>query len=193
MKSLAKSFFNKSTLEVAKALLGCYLVRETKGGVSIGKIIETEAYLQDDPASHSFGGKTKRNEAMFGPPGNAYIYFTYGMYHCFNVSTEKEGIGEAVLIRALEPSRGIELMKKRRKTDSIKEICNGPAKLVIAMGIGKKHNGTSIIDGKLTICKGEVITKDKIMQTTRIGISKGAALPYRFYIKDNPFVSKLSG
>jgi DNA-3-methyladenine glycosylase len=184
MKSLQKSFFNKSTIEVAKALLGCSLVHETKEGISIGKIIETEAYLQDDPASHSFKGKTKRNEAMFGSSGRAYVYFTYGMYNCFNVSTNKEGIGEAVLIRALEPVKGVELMKKRRQVENIGELCDGPAKLVIAMGITKKHNNANLANGNLRIIKGEKIPNNKIIKTARIGISKGIELPYRFILKE---------
>ena len=190
MKSLTKSFFKKDTLEIAKALLGCYLVNETKQGKTIGKIVETEAYLADDPASHSFNGKTKRNEAMFGPSGKAYVYFTYGMYNCFNIVTKEKGIGEAVLIRALEPLSGIELMKERRKTENLKNLCSGPAKLVQAMGISKEHNGVDLLNGKLQICKGKSIIKGSIIKTKRIGISKGVNLPYRFYIKDSSFVSK---
>ena len=104
-------FFEKPTVKVAEDLLGCYLIN----GNCAGKIVETEAYLEDDPGSHSFKGKTNRNEKMFGEAGKAYIYFTYGMYYCFNVVTNKEGKGEAVLIRALEPVSEIELMKKRRR------------------------------------------------------------------------------
>jgi DNA-3-methyladenine glycosylase len=185
MKRITKSFFKKSTLEIARALLGCYLVNKTKEGELIGKIVETEAYLANDPASHSFNGKTKRNSAMFGSPGKAYVYFTYGMYHCFNVVTAKEGIGEAVLIRALEPIKGIELMKKRRNQDNINELCNGPAKLVQAMGITKKHNGISLLEGSLRLCKGDKIAKNNIAKSKRIGISKGTNLSYRFYLKDN--------
>lgn len=190
MKPITKSFFKKNTLEIARALLNCYIVNNAKEGETMGKIVETEAYLSNDPASHSFNGKTKRNSTMFGQPGKAYVYFTYGMHHCFNVVTREEGVGEAVLIRALEPISGIELMKKRRKTNNIKNLCSGPAKLVQAMGIEKKHNGLDIIEGKLRICMGKPIEDNNIIQTKRIGISKGADLPYRFYIKDNAFVSK---
>lgn len=186
---LAPSFFNRSTIEVAKALLGCYLINETKEGTTIGKIVETEAYLSNDPASHSFNGKTKRNEPMFSHPGTIYIYFTYGMYHCFNIATKEKGIGEAVLIRSLEPIKGIELMKKRRKTDNIKELCNGPAKLVQALGISKELNNSQINSSSLKILQPDD-NKIKIIKTRRVGISKGADLPLRFFIKDNNFISK---
>lgn len=192
MKPLSTSFFNRNTTQIAKELLGCYLVHDTKEGLCIGKIVETEAYLQNDPASHSFNGMTKRNEAMFGNPGNAYIYFTYGMHHCLNVVTMPKGIGEAVLIRALEPIDGIQLMKKRRGTLDIKELCNGPAKLVQAMDIHPSFNRQPLTSGSITICQKPAYTKEKLViaQSTRIGITKGANLPLRFYLKDNEFVSQ---
>ncbi len=172
---LNKKFFNKPTIEVAKALLGCYLIH----GKCVGKIVETEAYLENDPASHSFKGKTSRNKAMFGEAGRAYIYFTYGMHYCFNVVTNKKGIGEAVLIRAVEPLKGIGIMKKRRGVKDVKKLCNGPAKLVQAFNIKKEQNSAFILRGKLRIEKG--VLPKKIVQTKRIGISKGAKLPHRFY------------
>lgn len=186
---LRKSFFLRPTEDVAKALLGCLLVHESEDGLAIGKIVETEAYLQNDPACHAFNGKTKRNEAMFREGGAAYVYFTYGMHYCFNVVTQKEGVGEAVLIRALEPIEGIELMKRRRGTEDIYNLCNGPAKLVQAMGITKEYNGCDLIKGKLRI-----VLKPKkdfeIIASKRIGIKKGKSLLLRFYIKDNDFVSR---
>lgn len=181
-------FYNQSTIKVAKSLLGCNLIHETKEGKTIGKIVETEAYLENDEASHSSRGKTKRNEKMFGKPGTAYIYLIYGMYKCFNVVTRKEGIGEAVLIRSLEPVKGIELMKKRRKTSEIKNLCSGPGKLVQALGISREQNGSDITKGKLKIIPKK--SNHKIVGTTRIGISRGADLDYRFYIKGNKFVSR---
>lgn len=194
MKRLPLKFYNQKTEKVARLLLGCYLVSKTKEGTTIGKIVETEAYLSNDPASHSFKGETKRNSPMFSHPGTIYIYFTYGMYHCFNIVTEKKGKGEAVLIRALEPIRGIELMKKRRKTDKIENLCNGPAKLVQALGISPKLNSK-----KLNACLyilpreafGYTIPEEKIVQTERVGISKGKELKLRFYLKGNKFVSNL--
>lgn len=190
MKKLTKQFLSKPTLEIAKSLLGCYLIHDSPMGKTVGKIVETEAYLHDDPASHTFMGQTSRNAVMFGPPGKAYIYFTYGMYYCFNVVTNKEGIGEGVLIRALEPIKGINLMKERRRLNKKELLCNGPAKLVIAMGITKYHNGTDLKKGKLRIAIPDTKESREIVQTKRIGISKGISLPHRFYIRNSPFVSR---
>jgi DNA-3-methyladenine glycosylase len=186
MKPLTKRFYDKPTLAVARELLGCYLVH----GKCVGKIVETEAYLWDDPASHSYRGKTKRNMAMFGAAGKAYVYFIYGNHFCFNVVTNKEEIGEAVLIRALEPVKGIELMKKRRGVEDVRQLCNGPGKLTQAMGITMKENGKSLVDGKLRIVEGERVMGSEIVMTKRIGITKGAEMPHRFYIRGNKFVSK---
>ncbi len=191
--------FQKPTLQAAKDLLGMYLAHYSSEGLTIGRIVETEAYLHDDPACHASRGITPRNIAMFGPPGHAYIYFIYGMYHCFNVVTAPEGKGEAVLIRALEPIAGIELMKKRRKKNlkrnlSLHELCNGPGKLVIAMGIHAKQNHHNLLSSELRLLPRDYFEKPKkfsIVKTKRIGIQKGAELPYRFYLKDNLFVSKL--
>lgn len=179
------SFFDCSTLELAQKLLGKYLVHESPEGKTVGKIVEVEAYLFNDPASHSFCGKTKRNEPMFENAGIAYVYFIYGNYFCFNIVSNKEGIGEAVLIRALEPVEGIELMKIRRGN---KDLCSGPGKLAQAMGINKEHNKVNLLSGKLRI---ENNFEDfKIVKTTRIGISKGKGKLFRFYIKGNKFITK---
>lgn len=180
----------KPTVEVAKSLLGSVLVHRTPEGETAGRIVETEAYLFDDPACHGFRGKTPRNAPMFGPPGHAYIYFIYGMYHCFNVVTAPAGIGEAVLIRALEPLRGIDLMQKRRPhAKAIHQLCNGPGKLVLAMGITPHLNGMSLTKSPLTIQKGEN-SRFTIVSCGRIGIKNGQELPLRFYIEGNAFVSK---
>ncbi len=184
------SFFRKSTIEIAKGLLGMYLVHNTSKGKIIGKIVETEAYLFDDPASHSFKGLSERNKAMFGDAGHAYVYLIYGMYECFNCTTNKKGVGEAVLIRALEPVSGIELMKKNRKTSDVRNLCSGPGKLTSAMGITRKDNGTDLITSKLRIEVPSKMEKFKIVTTKRIGITKGKHLPHRFYIKGNEFISK---
>ncbi len=188
MKKLTKEFLQQPTIEIAKQLLGAYLIHETKDGKIIGKIVETEAYLKDDPASHSFRGKTKRNAIMFDSPGKAYVYFTYGMYHCFNIVTNKKDIGEAVLIRAIEPIEGLEIIKKNRKKDS--NLCNGPARLTMAFNITKEHNGTDLINGNLRIMLPKKPENFEIIQTTRIGITQGSNFKYRFYIKNNPHVSK---
>jgi len=192
MKILNSSFFSKDTLKVTKELLGKFIIRETKDGKIIGRIVETEAYLKDDPASHSFCGRTKRNFHMFESAGKSYVYFTYGMHHCFNIVTNKKGIGEAVLIRAVEPIGGIELMKKNRKIFDEKNLCNGPAKLTMAFGIDKKYSGINLLDENSSLKLMDSDEKDnfEITQTNRIGISKGKELNHRFYIKGNEWVSK---
>lgn len=188
---LTSDFFDHSTIQVAKNFLGTFLVHDSPQGKTMGRIVETEAYLSDDAACHASRGETKRNKVMFGPPGHAYIYFIYGMYYCLNVVTADKGIGEAVLIRAIEPVEGIELMKKRRpKVSSLHQLCNGPAKLVLAMGIPYSLNGVSFSKGPLKILLGDQLLKNQIVTTTRIGISQAAHLPLRFYIKDNSFISK---
>ncbi|MBX4196015.1 DNA-3-methyladenine glycosylase [Candidatus Pacearchaeota archaeon] len=184
---LQEEFFNRSTIQVAKDMLGCYIVSESKEGRTVGKIVETEAYLSDDPGSHTFKGKTKRNEVMFGPPGRAYVYFIYGAHHCINIVTQKAGMGEAVLIRALEPISGIDIMKKRRGKEDIYELCSGPGKLVVALGIDKTFNGLEL---NKRIKMLEQQEKPTIVATTRVGLSNGKDLPYRFYIRDNPFISR---
>jgi len=179
---------------VARELLGKFLVHYLPEGTAIGRIVETEAYLQNDPACHAARGLTKRNRVMFGPPGHAYIYFIYGMHYCFNVVTREEGVGEAVLIRALEP---ISLPKDRQfsRTSNLKlrtsSLCRGPARLVQAMGITKACNGFDLTNkGPLVIWAAENVPSEKIVTTTRIGIKAGQELPLRFYAADSPYVSK---
>jgi len=182
---LGKKFFNQPTVDLAKALLGKYLVFGDLKGI----IVETEAYLyRDDPGCHAWRGPTKRNAPMFGPAGRTYVYFIYGMYHCLNIVSGKQGEGEAVLIRALEPVQGIEKMQRRRKTKVIENLCNGPGKLTQAFGITKKHNNTSLIDGPLRISDSK--KKPEICTSTRIGLSSGKELELRFFVKGSRFVSK---
>jgi len=191
-KPLGRRFFNRTTVELAKALLG---KRLTLGGLC-GKIVETEAYLyKDDPGCHASRGLTQRNAPMFGPAGRTYVYLIYGMYHCLNIVSGKEGEGEAVLIRALEPIDGIEAMMKRRKTVKIENLCNGPGKLTQAFGITKKHNDMCLIDVEddgLRVLDGEKIPEKEIVTAARIGLAKGQGddLELRFYIKGNKFVSR---
>ncbi len=181
--------FLNDALIAAKQLLGYKLVHETSQGITSGIIVETEAYTSDDPASHTYRGQTARNMVMFGPPGHAYVYFTYGMHYCFNVVTGPPGSGQAVLIRALEPVDGINLMKERRKNDDVHQLTNGPAKLVQALEISKADYGSDLLNGgNLRIEKG--YRPSKIIQTTRIGIKNAADIPWRFYIAGNKFVSK---
>lgn len=184
-----KDLLLKDSLKVAKSLLGYILVHETKDDITSGIIVETEAYHQDDPASHTYRGQTARNAVMFGPPGFAYVYFTYGMHYCFNVVTGPQGSGQAVLIRALEPVEGIELMKQRRGMDAELQLTNGPAKLVQAMGITKADYGANLLNkSKLRLKPGP--KPAKITQTTRIGIKQATDKPWRFYITGNPYISK---
>ena len=190
---LEKGFFDSDTVAVARSLLGTCLVHASPEGVTAGRIVETEAYLRDDPACHASRGKTERNAVMFGPPGYAYIYFIYGMHHCFNVVTAAAGIGEAVLIRALEPLTGIPLMERRRGTSVLKNLCNGPGKLVQAMGLTPHHNGAHLMRGLLTLHSRKSFggSSDlEIAVSRRIGITKAAELPLRFWIKGNRFVSR---
>ena len=180
-----KKFFNQPTVELAKALLGKYLVF----GNLRGKIVETEAYLYpDDPGCHAAKGLTKRNAPMFGPAGRSYVYIIYGMYHCLNVVSGKKGEGEAVLIRALQPIEGIEVMKKRRKTDKTENLCSGPGKLTQAFGITKEHNNLDLLSAKLQIHNSR--EKPEITSSTRIGLTEGKELELRFFIAGNRFVSK---
>ncbi|MGZ6005316.1 MAG: DNA-3-methyladenine glycosylase [Candidatus Saccharimonadales bacterium] len=173
----------------ARDLLGCRLVHETPEGLAAGIIVETEAYTQDDPASHTFRGQTSRNSVMYGPAGHAYIYFTYGKHYCFNVVTGPAGSGQAVLIRALQPVEGIELMKSRRQVNDLHNLTNGPAKLVQALAINKEDYGLDLINGgKLRLEAGD--RPQQISQTTRIGIKQAVHQPWRFYITGNPFISR---
>ena len=195
MHPLNQDFYCQyDTLILAQKLLGCTLVHDSPKGRTSGVIVETEAYLTDDPACHAYRKKTNRNAAMFGGAGSVYVYQIYGMHYCVNIVSAEEGRGEAVLIRALEPTEGIELMEVRRNlkagNQTVRHLCNGPAKLVQAMGISiPKHNGSSLIDGPMYILPR--LTNDfEMVTTTRIGITQGADLPYRFYIKGNAFVSR---
>lgn len=176
------------SVEVAPKLLGSLLIRTTPAGVVVTKIVETEAYHQRDAASHSYRGKTPRNSVMFGPAGVAYVYFTYGMHFCFNVVTGEEGEGSAVLVRALEPVEGLDIMRKNR--GGREDVANGPAKLCQALAIDRSLNGHNLTRPPLQLVLQPAIDSTDIIQTTRIGISREQHQPWRFYIKDNPFISK---
>lgn len=189
---LPQSFFTQDAVALASSLLGCQLTHRLPDGETSGIIVETEAYSQEDAASHSCKGETARTKIMFGPGGYAYIYFTYGMHYCFNVVSGPAGHGEAVLIRALEPVEGIKRMKVRRGKEDVKQLCSGPAKLVQAMGITKEDYGKPLFEGDLVIKKSskEGNLRNSIVAGPRIGISKAIETPWRFWIKDNPFVSR---
>lgn len=185
---LEQSFYSRPTLEVARDLLGRVLVRRSPQGACAGIIVETEAYVQGDPACHASRGKTRRNSSMFAPAGRGYVYQIYGIHYCFNVVSGQEGVGEAVLIRALEPLAGIPLMQERRGTRPLSLLCSGPARLCQALAITTAQDGVDLLGDEIFLLAGEAATRAII--TTRIGISQGKELPYRFYIADNPHVSR---
>jgi DNA-3-methyladenine glycosylase len=196
-KKLKKSFYQRELLTVAKDLLGKILVKSIGKEILAGKIVEVEAYHGDkDEAAHSFGGITKRNEIMFEPGGYLYVYFTYGVHHCCNVVTGKKGQGTAVLIRAIEPVVGLASMIKNRfgrKLDNDKEIFNltsGPGKVCQAFRIDGTNSGTDLTGKEIFILDGEEIKSKNIGVSKRIGITRSVDLPWRFFIKDNPFLSR---
>jgi DNA-3-methyladenine glycosylase len=194
---LPRSFYDRPADVVAPALLGHMLVRNTPQGPSGGLIVETEAYLSDDPACHGFGGRTERNRAIFGPPGRAYVYLIYGMHYCVNAVCRPRGVGEAVLIRALEPTLGLELMRARRSVKRSHDLTNGPAKLCAALDIERSLDETDLCDAvsALFIDRNPNVdsTRSELGPVTRgprIGITKAAALPLRFFLKRSAFVSR---
>lgn len=188
---LPREFYSRDTVLVARELLGQVLVYHSSRGPAGGIIVETEAYLQGDPACHASRGMTPRNRVMFGPAGHAYIYFIYGMHYCFNIVTAAEGVGEAVLIRALEPLFGIELMQERRSRSDLRQLCRGPACLVQALGLDRSLNGVPVYQPPLLVYRGRLVVEEDIVVTTRIGIKEGAELPLRFYLRGSRYVSRL--
>jgi DNA-3-methyladenine glycosylase len=184
------AFLEKPSLEVAPLLLGCVLERQINGQVVRGRIVETEAYDQTDVASHSYRGKTTRTEVMFGRHGRLYVYFTYGMHYCCNVVTGPEGYGAAVLLRAVEPLAGQAVMTKFRGGRTGHELTNGPAKLCQAFSIDRRLNGHDLREAPLRLTVPPDREAEDIVRTGRIGISKGQDLPWRFYLRGNPYVSR---
>ena len=202
---LPLSFYSAcDTRTLAEKLLGCELVHESPDGITSGIIVETEAYLYDDPACHAYNRRTTRTEPMYGVAGTSYVYLIYGMYECFNVVSNKEGVGEAVLIRALQPVTGIALMELRRqlipgrsaprlrnKPLKLSDLCKGPGNLARAMGIERALHNNILLNQRSLFIKDRVIQNPDIGTSRRIGINVGVDSPYRFYIKGNIFVSKL--
>jgi len=186
------------TLELARRLLGAEIVRMLPEGCLRGRIVETEGYLPNDPACHAVrelpGGlchrHTRRNDSMFGPPGRAYVYFTYGNHYMLNVATEPDGIPGAVLIRALEPLEGQDIMLARRGLADPRQLTNGPGKLTQALGIDKELDSHDLTQPPLQLIPGYSISDEEIVATTRIGITRAVDKPWRFYIKGNPWVSR---
>jgi DNA-3-methyladenine glycosylase len=203
MKKLEREFYNRTSVDVAKDLLGKYLVHRIEGIEIIGRIVEVEAYMGPiDKAAHSYNNKrTNRTEIMFGPPGFAYVFSIYGMYFCMNVITEEIDKPQAVLIRALEPIAGIEKMAQHRYNKNISEcnkrevlgLTSGPGKLCKALNITKVHNGDDLCDDSLYILEDISQKEFEIVTTTRINIDyaeEAIAFPWRFYIKGNKYISR---
>jgi DNA-3-methyladenine glycosylase len=185
---LRRRFYNRPAIEVARGLLGKILMHGATGGM----IVETEAYLGlKDAASHAYPGITARNKVMFGPPGYAYVYFIYGMYECVNIVAEPEGDAGAVLIRALEPMFGVDLMRIRRPTARhLRDLTSGPGKLTIALGITRALNGADVTKGDLVVRDPRGAQPFEITAGPRIGITKCADWPLRFTISGSEFVSR---
>jgi DNA-3-methyladenine glycosylase len=201
LNPLPRSFYARQPRIVARALLGKILVRRFGADLISGRIVETEAYLgAKDLAAHSASGKTPRNEVMFGPAGHCYVYFTYGMHFCANVSCDREGYGGAVLFRALEPLEGIEHMALWRKLKlahpptqkDLRLLASGPGRLAQALNITRpRDNGKDFTspDSDLIIADDGKLKRPRITTSIRVGITKSADLPLRFYVSDNPFIS----
>jgi DNA-3-methyladenine glycosylase len=189
---IPRAFYLRSTLKIAKDLLGQLIVRKYHGRKLIGRIVEVEAYRGSiDPASHAYRGKTKRNEVMFWKGGHLYVYFTYGMHFCANVVTREEGIAEAVLIRGVEPISGIDVMRRLRgKNVPDVNLTNGPAKFCEAFGIKRKENGVSLLGNQIYLVHAKRISKSSIGVSTRIGIRTGIDKRWRYFIKNNQWVSR---
>jgi DNA-3-methyladenine glycosylase len=187
---LQASFYDRPTEVVARELLGAVLEHRTDEGTTRGVIVETEAYIgPEDPACHAAAGITPRTRTLYGPPGRAYVYFVYGMHWCFNAVTREAGHGSAVLVRAVEPLRGQDLMHRRRNVESEVALTSGPARLCDAFGITGNHNDVRLDRGPLRILRGGEVPDENVLVTPRIGIRKAADWPLRFLVKGNRFVS----
>ena len=187
------AFLDGPAEQVAARLLGCLLVRELDGQRLVGRIVETEAYDQADAASHSYKRRTARTEVMFGPAGHLYVYFTYGMHYCMNVVCGPEGYGAAVLIRAVEPVEGEATMIQNRGGRGGVAATNGPAKVCQALSIDKRWNGCDLRAEPLQLVVRPALPTIQVVRSTRIGITQAADVPWRFYVRDNPYVSKSGG
>lgn len=200
-----QSLLNKPAQIAAPMLLGCELVVERDGVIAGGVIVETEAYAEHDEASHTFKGRTARNGVMFGSGGGLYVYFTYGMHYCLNITVGAVGTGEAVLIRAIEPTRGIDAMWRRRYSEPLpvtpsqkrlQGLTSGPAKLSQALGVDLAFNGYMLGDADDDSIRAELhrpnrrLQDDDVVQTTRIGISRAIDVPWRWYVKGSVWVSR---
>jgi DNA-3-methyladenine glycosylase len=184
---LPQSFFARSALEVARDLIGCTFLFGDAGG----RLVETEAYRQDDPCCHGYRGKTERNAVLFGPPGHLYVYFTYGMHFCANVACEEEGSAAGVLLRALEPESGLEGMVARRGLLEPRLLASGPARLAQALGIGRAQNGLPVWEPPLAILPRPAgAPHPEVVTTARIGVRGDDQKPWRFVDAGSRFLSR---
>lgn len=184
---MRRPFYQRSVLDIARDLIGCVVSH----GECSGVIVETEAYHDSEPACHAFVGLTPRTKTLFGPPGVAYVYRSYGIHALLNAVSEPEGVGAAVLIRALEPVEGIELMRLRRGRQPVESLCSGPGKLTQALGIELRHNGLDLLRGPVRISDRPTAWRDPAVSTDRrIGITKAVELPWRFSASRSRFVSR---
>jgi DNA-3-methyladenine glycosylase len=181
---LGKAFFDRSVHDVAPDLVGVTLLVAGVGG----PIVEAEAYDHEDPAAHGYSGKTERNVSMFGPPGHAYVYRSYGIHWCLNFVCEAEGVASAVLIRALEPTHGVEVMRERRGVDDPRLLCSGPGRLTQALGITREHDGLPLDESPFELRASE--TEPEIAVGLRVGITKAAEQPWRYGLAGSRFLSR---
>jgi DNA-3-methyladenine glycosylase len=182
-----RAFFERPVLEVARDLVGCVVTHDDCAGV----IVETEAYHHSEPACHAYVGLTPRTRVIFGPPGRAYVYFSYGMHWMLNAVCEPDGVGAAVLIRALEPLEGLDHMRERRGVEAVRQLCSGPGKLTQALGIGPELNDTDLLSGPVRFSDRPPEWRDVAIDVdVRVGITKAADLPWRFVAAGNRFVSR---
>jgi DNA-3-methyladenine glycosylase len=190
--TLATSFYARPTAEVARRLLGHLLVSDIGGCRTIGRIVETEAYVgPHDPACHAYGHRrTPRTEPLYGPPGTAYVYFTYGMHWCLNAVTERRDYPAAALIRALEPLEGMSVMRRRRGAVADRELCAGPARLCEALGISGAQNGLSLVDATVLRVVRDSGRRREVVVTPRVGITQAADWPLRFVLAGSPWASR---
>jgi DNA-3-methyladenine glycosylase len=192
LRPVGASFFERDPRHVAPDLLGMLLVSTAEGMLTGGRIVETEAYLGcEDPGSHAATrGITKRNTVMYGPPGSVYVYFTYGNHYMLNLVCCAEGMAGAVLIRAIEPLIAIDPMRDRREGRPLHELSDGPGKVAKALGVDRSDNGSMVGAGRLVVYHSEVPLRADVAVTGRVGLSSGHDLEYRYYVRDNPFLSR---
>lgn len=190
-RPVSRALLHGGARSVARRLIGARLVHHSPDGVTVGRILETEAYLSSgDPACHAHRGPTARNASMFLAAGHAYVYLIYGVHQCFNVVTGPEGVGEAVLVRALEPLAGLELMRARRGVLRDRDLCSGPGKLARAMGLGPEQDGASLREGALLLCPPERAWRLPALDVgPRVGIAQAVDLPLRFRARDTLWCS----